>query len=388
MSGFGSVIGAMIGFFLVIALFVGTFMLYNKGIMQSQQSLLENIKESEIKDLENLELKNLFMDSGRYKFFVDNKGEILEFKKKDKICFEVFFNDDYLGSSNTEFFLDNKLDGDYSKLLNSQDGYLYLNVNRDEYNLEDEVIIVTCNSNKYKFVVNDTLVNWYNNSYLEREELVVEDDMNSRENEKVEINLSSHIDFQRFKSNEFDILYPIEENLILDLTFDYAGQVVEDFSRLDSDFILGTNTSSEIVDPIYYDGIIFDGLNFEENDFISGNFDMNNDKKTISFWFKSNSTLNLNSIDKTFFDFGSKYIIGFNKLGNGEIGFYRKTGVVINYDISTTTNFWQANKWYNIIIVIDNDNRNKIAVNGKIETSILDDVPNNNVNNLKIGVMS
>ncbi len=100
------------------------------------------------------------------------------------------------------------------------------------------------------------------------------------------------------------------------------------------------------------------------------------DSFSIALWFNPKATLDSDSYQANFL-YGSKepayseyHSLVFNKLGNGEIGFYvddRTTDGVV-YVVSKT-NSWEANTWYHIVITFGQSTF-KIYVDGQLEQSV------------------
>jgi len=388
MSGFENVIGATISFVMIIALFTGTFVFFNKNIINNQEILQDTLNDKFDDNKEDFDLDNVFLDSGRAKFFVSNKGEVVNFQKSGKNCFDFFFNDYFVGDDFIDLSLDNSLRGDYTKLLNGQDGYLYLIINSMVINPDDIFKIISCGANEYVLTQENIKVDWYNNSFLEKAEVTVSSQVGERNDEVIQIDIGSLVNMTTFENGEFDVFYPIKEHLVLDLPFDKYNQAIRDYSRLSSNFNLGSHAGIEDIDPKKTKGVILEGLDFGENDTLTGSFTMNNKPKTISFWFKIAEDLSSANPKKTFFDFDSEYKIGFNHMGNGEIGFYHYNGAsVVDFDISSITDNWKQGIWYNVIIVIDNNNEHKIVINGNVEKTVSSSLSSGTKNDLKIGNM-
>jgi len=388
MSGFENIIGATVGFVMIIALFTGSFILFNKNILNNQEILQDTLNDRFDDNKEEFDLNNVFLDSGRAKFYIENKGETVNFQKSGANCFEYFFNNYYVAQNFIDLTVNNSLRGEYTKLLNGQNGYLYLIINSMLINSDDVFKIISCSGKRYVLEQGNMKVDWYNNEFLEKAVVTIPNQVAERENEVVQIDIGSLVNMSEFKNSEFTTYYPIKQHLVLDLPFDKYNQALRDYSRLSSNFHLGNTAGIENIDPKTNKGVILEGLDFDTNDIVSGSFTMNNKPKTISFWFKSISDLNSTSVKKTFFDFDSEYKIGFNHKGNGEIGFYHYNGAsVMDFDITTMTNSWNKGIWYNVIVVINNNDEHKIVINGDVEKTSSSLLTSGVRNDLEIGNM-
>lgn len=166
MSGFTNIVGFIFTFFLIIAVFAGIYVSFNKQIL-TQSDILENRKSEQEKKLEkyNIVLENYNYDnlekSGTLKFDLKNTGYV-DFYFRDsqtkRNCFNLFVNDHYINNSNIKITSPsfNSMNNKY--LFITEDEILNFEIsNLDDLNSENSLIFISCNSNKIQFNFYDNL---------------------------------------------------------------------------------------------------------------------------------------------------------------------------------------------------------------------------------------
>lgn len=372
-AGFEGIVGFLFTFMVLMSLFVGSFYLF-VGQLNTQEKLFKENVDQTVQTLrEEFDVENVFLDSGRINFNLENLGkDDLKFKFGGRECFEYFIGQNYVLDDNVDLKISDNLGGDFYFIGSGDFASTYLFYN--SLSPSDEVVkLVSCLGNFKELNVRADEINWFDGSFNSREELVIGSDVVDRENLVVSHDLDGVNDYNGsdYLNGELSYFCPIRNFEVLNLPFDDYRQNLKDFSIKESTVTLGSLGSIEDSDPAENGGIILRGLDFNSSQFLRVNsFELDNNPHTISFWFKSNFTLNSSSPIRTFFNVSSDYVIGHNYLGTGEIGFYSLDGSGGRlFELVSSTREFVSNRWYNVIVVLDNSNLHKIYINGVLESS-------------------
>ena len=378
-GGFSSIIGFLFVFFFIIFSYFIIFTNYEDSLI-FQNDVLEEISENENLNLKTYEVEKSYLSSGRIKTQIKSLQNKLKIKNNFQNCFEITNNNTYLFN---EYLSVNPISNNFFSfnILNkNQIGFIEFYFGENEIK-NQSINFFDCIGNKKNLFLNSSLINNFIN-YKYKETLILNSEINNRENHVIDIDLNQHINLSKYNGN-LKIISPIKENLILDLTFDNYKQNLEDYSIKNYNVYLGNTSLIESeFDPKKSKGVILNGLDFFENSTIKiSNFDFTDLPLTISFWFKPNENINKNNESFSFIDFDEKYYISFNSNNDGKISFSKKN---TNYIFSTNTNNWENDKWHNVVIKLNDDN-GKIYVNGKLENTSFSILQLENIENVFIG---
>lgn len=389
MSGFSSVIGFTMTFFVIMGLFVGAFFTFATQIATQEDLFKTNVDKTVNTLREEFKIENIFLNSGRVQLDILNLAtDKLNFRNSYGECFEYFVAGNYITDNNVDVKTDEHLGGNFYFIDSGKNALVYLFYNSLVPGSE-AVRLVSCLGNYRDFKLESDNVNWYDNDYYMRENLNTGSSGIDRENQVISYSLtSSDYNVSFFENQKFTYFCPIRNFETLNLPLDDFKQNMKDYSLLDHPVMLGNSGSLETEDPEESGGVVLKGLNFEGGDFLRvNNLEFDNSKSTISFWFKSNFTLDSSSVRRTFFNVGNEYYVGHNYLGNGEIGFFRYNGASRTFEFGSLTRSFKSNTWYNVVVVIDNSNLHKLFINGVLETSSGTNLASNSNSGLTFGVI-
>ncbi len=134
-----------------------------------------------------------------------------------------------------------------------------------------------------------------------------------------------------------------------------------------------TLTVSEVIDAPQLTIGTGNVLNFDGNNdtITNATFNFPTNAFTIEMWWKPAVNLtSANSQQDMYYcaSGGSRPYIAFNKIGNGEIGIFTKTGGSNNSNAVTTTHAWTGGQWYHLAFTYDGTNV-RVYVNGQLQTT-------------------
>lgn len=389
MSGFNTIIGFTMSFLVIMGLFVTAYFTFMTQIATQENLFRENVDQTVNTLREEFDVEGIYLNSGRVQLDISNLGtDDLGFKNSYGECFEYFVSGNYITDDNVMVKNDESLGGNFHFIDSGKSALVYLFYNSIVPGSED-VRLVSCLGNYKDFKLEPDTVNWFDDDFYMRENLNVVSDVVDRVDEEISYSLTSaDYNFSFFENPKFSYICPIRNFEILNLPFDDFKQNLKDYSMLDNSVVLGNSGSLESEDPAIGGGVILKGMNFDAGDFLKvNNLEFDDLDHTVSFWFKSNFTLDSSSVKRTFFNVGNEYFIGHNFLGSGEFGFYRYNGASLTFDMTSLTSTFNPNKWYNIIIVLDNSDTHKLFVNGVLEDSTTSSLSSNANTGLTFGVI-
>jgi hypothetical protein len=388
-SGFSSVIGFVFTFVVLMSSFVGVYYIFISNVTTQEDLFRDNVDKTVHTLREEFGINNVYLNSGRIVLDIENLGkDDLKFKSGSSECFEYFIGDIYVTDNNIDLKTTKNLGGNYFFIPSGDDALLYLFYNSVVPGSET-IRVISCLGNIKERIILDENINWFDNDYLSRERLSTGSNIFDREDESISYSLTSG-DYNTtfFENGALSYFCPIRNFEILNLPFDDFNQNLKDYSIVDETVTLGNTASIESIDPAEAGGVILKGLNFDSGDFLKiNNFEFSDAKYTISFWFKTNFTLNSSSIKRTFFNVGNEYFVGHNFGGNGEVGFYRYTGGLDTFELESLTKTFNSGEWYSVIIVIDDSDLHKLFINGVLETSDSSNINGNDNFGLTVGLI-
>jgi hypothetical protein len=388
-SGFSGIIGFIFTFMVIMAMFISVYYIFIANVATQEDLFRDNTDQTVQTLREEFDISNMFLNSGRIVLDIDNLGkDELKFKSGYSECFEYFIGETYVTDNNIDLKTGENLGGNYYFIPSGDNALVYLFYNSIIAGSET-VRLVSCLGNVRETVVLDENINWFDNDYLSRERLSLGLSGVDRENEVISHSLTSaNYNTTFFENSALSYSCPVSNFEILNLPLDDFSQNLKDYSIKDETVTLGNDGSIEAVDPSLGGGVILKGLDFTTGDFAHvNNFEFDDGKSTISFWFKSNFTLDSSSVKRTFFNVGNEYFVGHNYNGDGEIGFYRYNGAAKTFEITSLIRTFGAGEWYNIIIVLDNSNLHKLFINGVLDTSSGSNLNGNTNSGLTVGLI-
>jgi len=160
--GFSNIVGFIFTFFLVISVFAGIYVTFNKQVM-TEFEIIENKKENLPIIQEKFEVSNFKYLSNDFSFEVKNLAKSnLFFKNNDNnfFCFTVFLNDEFINYNNIS--VDAKLDfinNDKYKFVES-DKFFEIKLENVNLDSENKLTYISCSGkkNEIKFYDNLTLI--------------------------------------------------------------------------------------------------------------------------------------------------------------------------------------------------------------------------------------
>ena len=372
-GSFGSTIGFVFSFIMSISLLVLVFNEYEKQI-KIQDEIIEDTSNI-IFDLNFFE--NYFFQSNRVSIFFENRED---FSLNFENCFEYVYDNKYMSRENFMLYPNEILGSYYSTIEKNDVGRAFFLVD----NTFSLIKLLGCYNTQKVFDIQN--YNWYNLEYDKRFFFEEKESNNRYGVSKTYTFDENYINLTYTRENEIELYNDISSYLSLDLTFDKYSQQVEDYSFNSYDVYLGDNINKQSNEPTQKNfGVILNSYDFSDNSYIKVlDFEFDSLPKTFSFWFKTNKTLDSTSSNFVLFEFDSDNRISFNELGDGKIGFFSDSNT--GFEIRSDRDNWEENKWYSVIIVLDNL-YSKIYVNGILENENLDSLDFDNSNDLKIGVL-
>jgi len=354
-----------------MALFIGGYYMFIAHIANQEDLFRENVDKTVHNLREDFDINNIYLDSGRVELDILNRGmENFYFNNGGGNCMDFFLDDNFLNSSNFDINVPNYLGNNFNFIESDKKALMYLFydslVPRNDY-----VKLISCFGNLKEFKVDENVINWFDNDYFLREKLNLGSLGVDRENAVISYNLEeADYNVTFFENMKMSYFCPIRNFEILNLPFDKFEQNLDDFSILDNSVFLGSTIFDDNEDPVSSEGVILNGFEFENGDFLDVSlFEFSGGDSTISFWFKSEIDLNSSVFSTVFVNISDEYFIGYNFIGNGEVGLYKYAGAArVNELVSTTVNF-KAGEWNNLIFVINNDLDSKFFLNGQFESS-------------------
>ena len=372
-GSFGSTIGFVFSFIMSISLLVLVFNEYEKQI-RIQDEMIED-SSNIIFDLNFFE--NYFFQSNRVSIFFENRED---FSLNFENCFEYVYDNKYMSRENFMLYPNEILGSYYSTIEKNDVGRAFFFVD----NTFSLIKLLGCYNTQKVFDIQN--YNWYNLEYDKRFFFEEKESNNRYGVSKTYTFDENDINLTYARENEIELYNDISSYLSLDLTFDKYSQQLEDYSFNSYDVYLGDDINTQSNEPTQKNfGVILNSYDFSDNSYINVlDFEFDALPKTFSFWFKTNKTLDSTSSNFVLFEFDSDNRISFNELGGGKIGFFSDSN--IGFEIRSDKDNWEENKWYSVIIVLDNL-YSKIYVNGILENEEFDSLDFDNSNDLKIGVL-
>ena len=372
-GSFGSTIGFVFSFIMSISLLVLVFNEYEKQI-RIQDEMIED-SSNIIFDLNFFE--NYFFQSNRVSIFFENRED---FSLNFENCFEYVYDNKYMSRENFMLYPNEILGSYYSTIEKNDVGRAFFFVD----NTFSLIKLLGCYNTQKVFDIQN--YNWYNLEYDKRFFFEEKESNNRYGVSKTYTFDENDINLTYARENEIELYNDISSYLSLDLTFDNYSQKVEDYSFNSYDVYLGDDINIQSNEPTQKNfGVILNSYDFSDNSYINVlDFEFDALPKTFSFWFKTNKTLDSTSSNFVLFEFDNDNRISFNELGGGKIGFFSDSNA--GFEIRSDRDNWEGNKWYSVIIVLDNL-YSKIYVNGILENENFNSLDFDNSNDLKIGVL-
>ncbi|MFW6285935.1 MAG: DUF2341 domain-containing protein [Nanoarchaeota archaeon] len=294
MSGFSTIVGFMLSFFIIIGVFLGTFYTYQQGIIE-QSKLIDSVEKSNYLNSVNYgyETYQPFIFSGRMNLYFENTGENeIKILENDKNCFDFYYDTTYVNQEDFLITPKGYIPSTYSVIDENDIGLLFLKTfDYKNGNLKT----ISCDGIDKKTYIDFSKIDWWDTNWQSRKIIDIKNNLNKNLPQyQIETNLNStNFDFSLANENELRILIPLKELLILDLNFDNYNQELKDYSNHNLDAYLGKNNLISNDDPTKTKGVIFDGLKFNGSQFInisSNNVLEQTNSITYSAWIKWNNS--------------------------------------------------------------------------------------------------
>lgn len=292
MSGFGSVIGFAFTFFLIVGAFTSVFILYTNQLDQ-QISLLEATeKQSKLNLNQNFEIFSPYYSSGRLNLLINNTGDDnLKFRENGEVCYSAYFNGQYIKKNFTNANIFRDISTKYSIIEPNSLGFFSLKMPFNN-SINNIIKLFSCDDNEKILELNSEKYNWWDNNWEKRQ---IFNASNSASEDLAEYQVeviinSSYENFNALSEEDLRFLLPLQENIILDLTFDNYNQNLNDYSKYSLSSTLGTTAISQASDPSISEGVIGTALQFDgTQDYVNiaqSEFLEVEEAITISSWFK------------------------------------------------------------------------------------------------------
>jgi hypothetical protein len=374
MSGFGSIVGFMFSFFIIMGLIISGFVFFQHNIASQLEVSKSNSDKLLLEQKNGFEILNSFYNSGRVVFNL--KDLDLDFiKVKDKnnnFCFSSFLNNNYISNSLFYFSIDNKsLLNNYQVFTLNEIGKFYIKKDLN-LNVNNNFELISCGGFKKSYKLNKDKLNWFSNDFGKRLRINISNAYsNDLAEYQIELNLnSSIIDDNLFKKGEYSFVVPLSNFEVLNLPFDKYSQDVKDFSKYNNLVTLGDTNLVASNDPSNSKGVILDGLNFDGIDdyvLINPGSSLNLTKEiTISTWIKWNGFGN--SLQNIFTNGGWS-----NALRIVNDGGVNQNKLLFQLNIDGSVRYLYSNflidnsSWYHVTATYDGTNM-KLYVNGVLDS--------------------
>ena len=268
MAGFSSIVGFIFAFFAMVLVFSSIFVIYNEQLFEQIQLLESRGQEYSDSTLYQYDLLNPYSSSGRLRVEIQNSGLDLKFKDKNSICFNFFVDNLLFAKDKLDITTLGHIANDYSIIEKDSSGYAHLLTNIDE-SKDYQISSISCGGIKDLLSLYSSKYNWWDSNWEQRNKILIKNPSSSSLVEyQVPIRLnSSNFDFNLGREEEIRFVIPLDEFLVLDLTFDKFAQNLQDYSRYSNSAVLGNLSSSESLDPqelasaVLFGGLSFDGIN-------------------------------------------------------------------------------------------------------------------------------
>lgn len=382
MSGFSTSVGFVFSFIIIAGIVGYSFVSLSNNVQESVNYLKESeslVKESKVE----LNVENVYFDSGRLKVLLKNSGVYgFEFKEDSVECFDVYVNGEYISKEKFSTYMLNPA-GNYYFLNSGEEVILDIDTFLNS-SIDNHIKIFTCNGIKKEYVLTSNIYNWANTDYKRRSSFTIYNNDGVNFLNKyflVQLN-SSNFDFT--KSDESGIVFylPLYENLVLDITFDDYSQDIIDFSRYKNTLTLGSSSVESSDDPSSTEGVYFGALDFDGLDDlvrVAADSSLEIDKSlTISSWINWGNAGN--SLQPIFMNGnGANFLSIINDGGvdDNKAVFNLSIGGLSKQVVSTSK---IDSSWHHIAatyngssmkLYIDGDLENEILISGDIDTSFL-----------------
>lgn len=374
MGGFGTIVGFMFSFFVIIGVFIASFYVFQDRVVAQAQ--LDQLATSQLDTQLNLDLSlsKPFDYTSKVGFKVNVLGKKDFIFKNDvgSFCLDIFVNGNKYVSKKDYFiapFYD--ISKNYNLIKSGKSGILFLY----NYNVSQikSLKIVSCGGKVFNFNYESNQTNWWNNNWNLRKNILVNNNYNSNLNEyQVEVNLnSSNFDFSKSSENSIRFVLPLKEDLIEDMGFDFNSQIQKDNSKYNNFGFLGTDSSTETKDPTFVERncVLDNCLSFDGNDDLiripGSNSLLINNQVSVFSWVKWRG--NGKSIQNIFTN-GA----WFNAIRIVNDGSSNQNKILFQLNIGGTTRYLYSNStidtnWHFIGGVYDGHNM-KIYIDGKLDS--------------------
>ncbi|MDA3855246.1 MAG: LamG domain-containing protein [Candidatus Woesearchaeota archaeon] len=265
MSGFSSIVGFMFSFFVVVLVFFGIYYTYQVQIIE-QQNLIKSFEEDSLNSLNyDYSLNSPFYSSGRMGLHIDNTGrDDFVYKLKDSNCFDFFVNSKYVSKDDIYFGTLGGVSSDYRSV--EVDKYGISNIKEVfDFSIDNRFKSLSCDGLEKEFLLEVSKYNWWSDDWSFRNYINVENVASEQIVDYqvlVELDLSN-FDFTTSAQNELRFVVPLQENFVLDLTFDDYLQTLDEYSKYLNTVNLGSNSGVDGLDPSSIEGIVLDALYFD-----------------------------------------------------------------------------------------------------------------------------
>lgn len=259
---FNAIFGFIFMFIIIVGVSSFSFVYMQDSFVQRLE--LQQMSYDNIQLLKKLEFSNAFINSNRIKVEIKNiESNNLILKDSSRKCFDVYVNNKFYPLDSVNFYTNNP-SGNYFVLRPGEKGFIEI---KDSFDLNENLNIrlVSCNGETFNFLFSNNRFSWFDKNYLQRTNF-------SFTNSNIfnlidgEFNLtlnSSNINLLRFNKDDFNLIYPINQNLVLELLFDENQQQLVDSSIFSQNVYLGFSNLVETNDPTFGQGTLFQSLSFD-----------------------------------------------------------------------------------------------------------------------------
>ncbi len=266
MSGFGSAVGFVFLFLVLIVTFGGIYYSYNTQL-QDQLDIMESFQK-ETKENKNFayEIDSVYYNSGRLYMIINNTGNgDLKMKDDGVVCWSVFVENIFFEKENLNMNIFRHISNDYFILETGGQAVFSFKYELSEgENLSLKVLSCSGIEKFFNFeydVSGEWSYNWESKKIINVYNMASE----SMWDYQVELELnSSNFDFENVDRADLRFVTSLKNFFVADVTFDLESQILDDYSNFSNIVIMGSSIMADSNDPSFIqDGVVFGGLNFD-----------------------------------------------------------------------------------------------------------------------------
>lgn len=375
MAGFGSIVGFMLSYFFLIAVFFSLFYMHQEEVV-NQIEVNSVLFEDSKKDLRiDFTINQVYNFSNRIYINLENLGSenLFYTRNGEDSCFDVFFNSEYVNKESLLFGFYGGLNFRYDFIEPDSEGFLIINEN---LNIQETntIRLISCEGVIRDFIFLNEDFNFYDTNYINRLSLnIVNPSLENLFEYQVQVDLnSSNINFNNLVLDDVSLISTYDNFLSAEFDFDIYQQDLVDSSFFNNNAYLGVSSLTTNQDPAVsnIESILFNSLYFSGNELVtigsSNNLEFD-EEVTISFWFNWDGT---GDAIQTLFSNGdisnSINIINDGGVNDGRVVFDLN---LTEGNFRVRTSQIQSGTWYFLTATYDS-NSMKIYLNSNLEEQL------------------